>query len=162
MALGLAYVGPGNGFSPSMPCACLPGKGSSFPMDCMVRVVARTYADFGVSCVQAVCWTAYGPGNGFCPFQLYRHNCARIPLSAVLLALVFHGLPARDQLPEEARRIGCRVPKNAYGSGCCFFLASGLCPSAPANGNVSRADICLLSSPPFPPLPACVCVCVCV
>ena len=28
----------------------------------------------GVSCVQAVCWTAYGPGNGFCPFQLYRIN----------------------------------------------------------------------------------------
>ena len=96
-------------FSPSVAMCLTPRKGFALPKGLYGESSGQNLCRFCVSCVQAVCWTAYGPGNGFCPFQLYRHQCVRIPLSAVLLALVFHGLPARDQLPEEARRVGCSV-----------------------------------------------------
>ena len=61
-------------FIPSVAMCLTPRKRFVLPKGLYGESSGQNLCRLGVSCVQAVCWTAYGPGNGFCPFQLYRTN----------------------------------------------------------------------------------------
>ena len=64
----------GKWFQPFHAMCLTPRKWLALPKGLYGESSGQNLCRLGVSCVQAVCWTAYGPGNGFCPFQLYRTN----------------------------------------------------------------------------------------
>ena len=110
-------------FIPSVAMCLAPMKRFVLPKGLYGESSGQNLCRLGVSCVQAVCWTSYGPGDGFCPFQRYRIN---VPDSSEWHFRMCFGLRnaqssviSSQRKPEESDAM--LFSKNAYGSACVAF-----------------------------------------